>query len=90
MSSSVAHFSADAERNAHYRRPELVAPMVVWLASRECSANGEIFEAFCGRAARVVVAEPVGLWDADLRPSRSAQASPSCCPATTCSSRTTR
>ncbi|MCU1476331.1 MAG: short-chain dehydrogenase [Subtercola sp.] len=36
------------------RTPRSVAPMVVYLASRECSVNGEAFTANSGRYARVV------------------------------------
>lgn len=34
-------------------RPELVAPLVVWLASPECSHNGAVFTAMAGHFARV-------------------------------------
>jgi NAD(P)-dependent dehydrogenase (short-subunit alcohol dehydrogenase family) len=36
--------------------PELVAPMVVWLASEACSVNGEAFSAGGGRFGRVFLA----------------------------------
>lgn len=42
--------------------PELVAPVVGWLAHETCSATGEIFVALAGRVARVVVAETPGVY----------------------------
>jgi NAD(P)-dependent dehydrogenase (short-subunit alcohol dehydrogenase family) len=36
-------------------RPELVAPMVTWLASRACSVSGEAFSAGGGRFGRVFI-----------------------------------
>lgn len=37
-------------------RPELVAPVVSWLAHEECPANGEIYSAAGGRVNRVAIA----------------------------------
>ncbi len=42
--------------------PELVAPVVGWLAHESCSVTGEIFAAIAGRVARVVVAESAGVY----------------------------
>jgi len=42
--------------------PELVAPVVGWLAHESCSVTGEIFVALAGRVARVVVAETAGVY----------------------------
>ncbi|MUL67947.1 short-chain dehydrogenase [Mycobacterium sp. CBMA 234] len=42
--------------------PELVAPVVGWLAHESCSATGEIFVALAGRVARVVVTETPGVY----------------------------
>jgi NAD(P)-dependent dehydrogenase (short-subunit alcohol dehydrogenase family) len=42
--------------------PELVAPLVGWLAHESCSATGEILVALAGRVARVVVAETPGVY----------------------------
>jgi NAD(P)-dependent dehydrogenase (short-subunit alcohol dehydrogenase family) len=42
--------------------PELVAPVVGWLAHESCSVTGEIFVALAGRVARVVVAETPGVY----------------------------
>lgn len=42
--------------------PELVAPVVGWLAHESCSATGEIFVALAGRVARVVVSETPGVY----------------------------
>ncbi len=42
--------------------PELVAPVVGWLAHESCAVTGEIFIALAGRVARAVVAESPGVW----------------------------
>lgn len=42
--------------------PELVAPVVGWLAHESCSVAGEIFVALAGRVARVVIAETPGVY----------------------------
>lgn len=42
--------------------PELVAPVVGWLAHESCSVTGEIFVALAGRVARVVIAETPGAY----------------------------
>ena len=42
--------------------PELVAPVVGWLAHESCSVTGEIFTAIAGRVARVVVTESTGVY----------------------------
>lgn len=42
--------------------PELVAPVVGWLAHESCSVTGEIFIAMAGRVARAVVAEGPGVY----------------------------
>ena len=41
--------------------PELVAPVVGWLAHEECSVSGEVFIALAGRVARAVIAESPGM-----------------------------
>ncbi len=41
--------------------PELVAPVVAWLAHESCSVTGEIFIALAGRVARAVIAESPGV-----------------------------
>ncbi len=41
--------------------PELVAPVVGWLAHQSCSVTGEVFIALAGRVARAVVAEGRGV-----------------------------
>jgi NAD(P)-dependent dehydrogenase (short-subunit alcohol dehydrogenase family) len=41
--------------------PELVAPVVAWLAHETCSVTGEMFIALAGRVARAVVAESPGV-----------------------------
>ncbi len=51
-----AHFRPELrEAIAPRRTPESVAPMVEYLASRECSLTGETFSAVAGRYARVIV-----------------------------------
>jgi NAD(P)-dependent dehydrogenase (short-subunit alcohol dehydrogenase family) len=42
--------------------PELVAPVVGWLAHESCSVSGELFIALAGRVARAVIAESPGMW----------------------------
>jgi NAD(P)-dependent dehydrogenase (short-subunit alcohol dehydrogenase family) len=41
--------------------PELVAPVVAWLAHESCSVTGEMFIALAGRVARAVIAESPGV-----------------------------
>ncbi|EFG76976.1 oxidoreductase, short chain dehydrogenase/reductase family protein [Mycobacterium parascrofulaceum ATCC BAA-614] len=41
--------------------PELVAPVVGWLAHESCSVSGEMFVALAGRVARAVIAESPGV-----------------------------
>ncbi|OBA73282.1 short-chain dehydrogenase [Mycobacterium sp. 1554424.7] len=41
--------------------PDLVAPVVAWLAHETCSVTGEMFIALAGRVARAVVAESPGV-----------------------------
>lgn len=41
--------------------PELVAPVVGWLAHEQCSVTGEVFIALAGRVARAVIAESPGV-----------------------------
>lgn len=42
--------------------PELVAPVVGWLAHESCSITGEMLTAIAGRVARVAVAEAPGVY----------------------------
>lgn len=42
--------------------PDLVAPVVGWLAHESCSVTGEMFIALAGRVARAVVAESPGVY----------------------------
>ncbi|BBZ72862.1 short-chain dehydrogenase [Mycobacterium paraseoulense] len=42
--------------------PELVAPVVGWLAHESCSVTGEVFIALAGRVARAVIAESPGVF----------------------------
>ncbi|MCB0940473.1 MAG: SDR family NAD(P)-dependent oxidoreductase [Mycobacterium sp.] len=42
--------------------PELVAPVVGWLAHESCSVTGELLAAIAGRVARVVIAEAPGVY----------------------------
>jgi NAD(P)-dependent dehydrogenase (short-subunit alcohol dehydrogenase family) len=41
--------------------PDLVAPVVGWLAHESCSVSGEMFIALAGRVARAVIAESPGV-----------------------------
>jgi NAD(P)-dependent dehydrogenase (short-subunit alcohol dehydrogenase family) len=49
-------------------RSELVSPAVAWLAHESCTSNGEIYEVFAGRIARVLLAETKGLFHPELTP----------------------
>jgi NAD(P)-dependent dehydrogenase (short-subunit alcohol dehydrogenase family) len=42
--------------------PDLVAPVVGWLAHESCSVSGEVFIALAGRVARAVIAESPGVY----------------------------
>lgn len=44
--------------------PELVAPVVGWLAHEKCSVSGEMLAAIAGRIARVFIAETKGVYQA--------------------------
>lgn len=48
--------------------PRLVAPVVAWLCSQECSSNGDTFSAGGGRVARYFVSLTSGYFDSDLSP----------------------
>ena len=42
--------------------PELVAPVVGWLAHESCSVSGELYASVAGRVARVMVSETEGVY----------------------------
>lgn len=42
--------------------PELVAPLVAWLAHEQCSVSGEILSAMAGRLSRMYLAETPGVY----------------------------
>ncbi len=48
--------------------PRLVAPVVAWLCSEECSSNGEILSAGGGRVARYFTSLTTGYFDPELTP----------------------
>jgi NAD(P)-dependent dehydrogenase (short-subunit alcohol dehydrogenase family) len=48
--------------------PDLVAPLVAWLVSRECDLTGRIFSVGVGRIARVDVGVTRGLTNTELTP----------------------
>jgi hypothetical protein len=48
--------------------PELVAPMVAFLAHEECPVTGEIYSAGAGRFARIFIAQAEGYVDATGTP----------------------
>jgi NAD(P)-dependent dehydrogenase (short-subunit alcohol dehydrogenase family) len=48
--------------------PDRVAPVVAWLAHRDCSTTGEVYSAGGGRVARVFAAEAPGYWSDHLSP----------------------
>ncbi len=47
-------------------RPELVSPVVAWLASQDCSVTGEVFTVAAGRVARFFVGMTKGYFNPDL------------------------
>jgi len=49
-----------------YVTVERVAPLVVYLASRECSVSGQVFSVGCGQVARVFVGRAPGWYAPDL------------------------
>jgi NAD(P)-dependent dehydrogenase (short-subunit alcohol dehydrogenase family) len=49
-----------------FQPPELVAPLVLWLASDACHVSGQTFVAWAGRIARVAVGAGRGLIDRKL------------------------
>ena len=48
--------------------PELVSPVVAWLASEDCSVTGEVFTVAGGRVARFFIGMTNGYFNADLTP----------------------
>jgi NAD(P)-dependent dehydrogenase (short-subunit alcohol dehydrogenase family) len=48
--------------------PELVSPVVVWLASEECSVSGEVFTVGAGRVGRFFIGMTPGYFDPHLSP----------------------
>lgn len=48
--------------------PDLVTPLLVWLASDDCSASGEIFSVGAGRVARIAIMESLGYHHSALDP----------------------
>jgi hypothetical protein len=47
-------------------RPELVSPVVAYLAHEQCNVNGEIFSVAAGRVARIFIAEGRGIYSPNL------------------------
>ena len=45
--------------------PELVAPVVGWLAHENCSVNGEMFVSIAGRVAKAYIAETEGVYQGE-------------------------
>jgi NAD(P)-dependent dehydrogenase (short-subunit alcohol dehydrogenase family) len=59
---AVTRMAADIDTSAYPPMgPELVAPVVGWLAHESCSVTGEMFVALAGRVARAVIAEAPGV-----------------------------
>ena len=50
--------------------PELITPVVVWLASDECEASGEVYSVAGGMVARFFVGLTQGIFDRDLTAER--------------------
>lgn len=57
---------ADLERARNFQPPELVAPVVLWLASERCQITGEVFSSWAGRVSRLAVGGSRGLIDRNL------------------------
>jgi NAD(P)-dependent dehydrogenase (short-subunit alcohol dehydrogenase family) len=55
---------ADGLDTSHYppMGPDLVAPVVGWLAHEECSVTGEMFVSMAGRVARAFIVETEGVY----------------------------
>jgi NAD(P)-dependent dehydrogenase (short-subunit alcohol dehydrogenase family) len=47
-------------------RPDLVSPLVAWLASDDCPVSGQLFSVGGGRVARVFIGETQGIYDDKL------------------------
>jgi NAD(P)-dependent dehydrogenase (short-subunit alcohol dehydrogenase family) len=56
----------DLERARNFQPPELVAPLVLWLASERCHVSGEVFSCWAGRVSRLAVGGGRGLIDRGL------------------------
>jgi NAD(P)-dependent dehydrogenase (short-subunit alcohol dehydrogenase family) len=54
------------EQHADRLKPELVSPVVAYLAHESCPANGEIVSAGGGRVTRIFIAEGPGYFNPDL------------------------
>ena len=60
---AVTRMAAGIDTSAYPpMHPELVAPVVGWLAHESCSVTGEMFIALAGRVARAVIAEGPGVY----------------------------
>jgi NAD(P)-dependent dehydrogenase (short-subunit alcohol dehydrogenase family) len=59
---------AEIEQARQHMPPDLVAPVVAWLASDRCQVTGQTFVAWAGRVARVGVGTGRGYTDRDLTP----------------------
>jgi len=66
--STETDHESEEERDRHMS-PDLVAPMVAFLAHEACPVTGEIYEAGAGRFARIFVASTRGYVHAGARPS---------------------
>jgi NAD(P)-dependent dehydrogenase (short-subunit alcohol dehydrogenase family) len=64
----MAGASADDSPMATAMAPELVAPMVAFLAHDDCPVTGEIYAAGAGRFARIVIAQAEGWVATDRTP----------------------
>lgn len=56
----------ELERAEKFQPAELVAPLVLWLASERCQVSGEMFTSWAGRVARLAFGSGRGLIDRDL------------------------
>jgi NAD(P)-dependent dehydrogenase (short-subunit alcohol dehydrogenase family) len=69
----MAEDAADPAHLEHMKAvmpASLVAPVIVWLSSDECAANGQVISTWGGRVARIAIGGGQGLLDRDLKPER--------------------
>jgi len=66
----IAHTRMTATQIDETMGPELISPVVAYLAHEECRASGNIYSVGGGRVARVFLGMTTGITDADCRRNR--------------------